>query len=122
MYYTYILQSLSTGRYYFGSTSDTDKRLKYHNSGKVRSTKAYRPWKIIYTEEYTSKTEAIQREHFFKSIDGYNWLNAAVLRRRSPFGIPKGSLREKPLRMQVLLGFESLSLRFFNKKPRILRI
>ena len=86
MFYTYVLESLSTARHYFGSTSDLQKRLKYHNSGKVRSTKAYRPWKIIYFETFESKTEATKRELFFKSIDGYNWLNAAVLSRRDPFG------------------------------------
>jgi putative endonuclease len=81
MFYTYVLKSLSTGRHYYGSTSDIKKRLKYHNSGKVRSTKAYRPWEIIYYEIFETKTEAMKRELFFKSIDGYNWLNAAVLRR-----------------------------------------
>jgi len=43
MFFTYVLKSLSTGRHYYGSTSDIEKRLKYHNSGKVRSTKAFRP-------------------------------------------------------------------------------
>ena len=74
MYYTYILQSLKSKRYYYGSTSDLEKRLKYHNAGKVRSTKAFRPWIIHYYETYSSKSEALKRERYFKSIDGYNWL------------------------------------------------
>ena len=49
-------------------------RLKRHNQGKVRSTKAYIPWKVVYTEEYQTKSEAYQREMFFKSIDGYQFL------------------------------------------------
>jgi putative endonuclease len=51
-----------------------EKRLKRHNQGKVKSTKAYKPWKVIYTEEFSTKSEAFQREMFFKSIEGYKYL------------------------------------------------
>ena len=51
-------------------------RLKRHNRGKVRSTKAYIPWKVVYTEEFQTKSEAYQREMFFKSIDGYQFLKS----------------------------------------------
>jgi len=74
MYYSYILKSQKTGRYYYGSTSDLEKRLKYHNSGKVKSTKSGRPWIIHYYEEFESKSEAFSRERFYKSIDGYRFL------------------------------------------------
>ncbi len=40
----------------------------------MRSTKHRRPFEIIYYEEFENKTDAIRREKFFKSIDGYNWL------------------------------------------------
>ncbi len=53
---------------------DLTKRILAHNSGKVRSTKSGRPWKIHYTEEYETKSEVIKRELFFKSIEGYNYL------------------------------------------------
>jgi len=74
MYVVYVLKSLVTGRNYYGHTGDLPKRLKDHNSGKVRSTKAYKPWKVIYTEEYATKSEAYQRELFLKSIAGYKFL------------------------------------------------
>ncbi|MBI5541468.1 MAG: GIY-YIG nuclease family protein [Bacteroidia bacterium] len=73
-HYTYILKSTLNGRHYYGSTCNLENRLKYHNSGKVKSTKAYKPWVIHYLEEYETKTEAIKREFYFKSIDGYNYL------------------------------------------------
>ena len=72
--YTYILQSKANQRFYYGSTQDLDQRLKAHNSGKVRSTKAHRPWAVYYVEEFETKSEAFKREQFFKSIEGYNWL------------------------------------------------
>lgn len=53
-----------------------DSRLKRHNQGKVRSTKAYIPWAVIYTEQFKTKSEAYQREMFFKSIDGYQFLKS----------------------------------------------
>ena len=74
MFYTYILQSENDRRYYYGSTSDFNNRLKSHNYGKVRSTKHRRPLKLIYLEEFPTKKETIQREFFFKSKAGYAWL------------------------------------------------
>ncbi|MEM1323849.1 MAG: GIY-YIG nuclease family protein [Bacteroidota bacterium] len=74
MYFTYILKSTINNRYYYGHTKDLQARLKAHNAGKVRSTKAFRPWEIHYVEQWQSKAEAYRRELFFKSIDGYNFL------------------------------------------------
>ena len=76
MFFAYIIFSQSTGKYYFGHTHDLEKRLKAHNAGKTRSTKAGRPWILHYSEAFETKSEAYKREMFFKSIDGYNWLKA----------------------------------------------
>ncbi len=67
MYYTYILKSEKKDRFYIGSTGNINNRLKKHNSGSVKSTKAYRPWKIVYLEEYETNTEARRRENEIKS-------------------------------------------------------
>ena len=67
MFYIYILQSLKNGRYYVGSCEDISKRLHRHNSGLVKSTKFYLPWKIVYTEEYKTLIEARKREYQVKS-------------------------------------------------------
>ncbi len=74
MFYAYILKSEKDGGYYFGSTSNLENRLKTHNAGKVRSTKGRRLWKLHYFEKYNYKQEAMKRERFFKTINGYNWL------------------------------------------------
>ena len=71
-YKGYILKSLSKNKYYIGSTEDLTNRLNYHNSGKVRSTKAFRPWEIIYFEKRNTKSEALKREKQIKSYKGGN--------------------------------------------------
>ena len=78
-HFVYVLRSLKSGRRYIGSTSDLTKRLQNHNAGKVRSTKFYRPYEIIYREVFPTKTEALKREKFFKTIDGYNFLKSLNL-------------------------------------------
>jgi putative endonuclease len=66
MHYVYIVQSQIKNWKYIGVTEDLEKRLLLHNSGATKSTKPYRPLKLIYTEEFTSKTEALRRELFLK--------------------------------------------------------
>ena len=60
-YYLYIIAS-EKGRRYIGISENPDVRLLRHNAGFVRSTKGYRPWKIIYREVFSSKTDARKRE------------------------------------------------------------
>ncbi|MBU4305212.1 MAG: GIY-YIG nuclease family protein [Candidatus Omnitrophica bacterium] len=79
----YILKSKKDGNIYTGSTTDIEKRLRYHNSGKVRSTKARRPLDLIYTEECQTRTQARQRENFLKSGQGRKWIEEEILKRRS---------------------------------------
>jgi putative endonuclease len=74
MFFAYILKSEKDNSYYYGSTSDLEKRLLNHNKGKVRYTKGKMPWKIHYYESFASKSEAYKREMFFKSIEGYRFL------------------------------------------------
>ncbi len=76
VFYAYILKSLKNNTYYYGHTSDLDKRVKQHNLGKTPYTKNLRPWVLHYFESFVVKSDAIVREKFFKSIDGYNWLKS----------------------------------------------
>jgi putative endonuclease len=79
MYFTYILKSVKDGTYYYGSTSNVEKRLKNHNAGKSRYTKGHRPYVVHYTERFSVRSEAMARERYFKTIDGYNWLKANLI-------------------------------------------
>jgi len=76
MFYTYILKSLKDKSYYYGSTNKIENRIKVHNSGKVRYTKGHIPYELHYFETFKTRKEAITRERFFKTIDGYLWLKS----------------------------------------------
>ena len=71
MYFTYILQSESTGRYYVGSTDNLDRRVAQHNDPDYKGSKTTKrfkgPWKLVYTESSQTRAEAMSREREIKS-------------------------------------------------------
>lgn len=66
MHYVYVLESSINKDLYVGFTSNLKSRLKLHNLGRVRSTKAYKPWSLIYYEAFKSKFDATKRERELK--------------------------------------------------------
>jgi|SRR3989344_6038186 len=70
MYFVYILKSKKDNGFYIGCTSNLQKRIEMHNSGKTQSLKHRRPLEIIYIEEYTDSSRAYQREKEIKSFKG----------------------------------------------------
>ncbi len=71
MYIVYALYSPKYNKIYIGFSSDLDERMISHN---VKGTKGwtikYRPWKLVYTETYKTKKEAMKREQQLKSAKG----------------------------------------------------
>lgn len=51
MYFVYVLKSEVDGRLYKGLTQNIENRLKEHNNGKMKSTKGYIPWVLVYHEK-----------------------------------------------------------------------
>lgn len=66
----YVLLSASDKKTYVGSTNDLDRRLRQHNSGKVKSTKHRIPLSILFTEVFPTLSEARKREVWWKSGAG----------------------------------------------------
>jgi putative endonuclease len=79
-YFVYILESEIDGRLYKGQTSDIEKRLTEHNSGKTKSSKGYKPWKLVYFERYETRDEALLREKYFKTGRGREFLKHILLK------------------------------------------
>jgi putative endonuclease len=78
-HFLYILRSVQRGRYYIGSAEDPEFRLGEHNQGKVDSTRAYRPWEIIYLEEYETRSQAYARERYVKAQKSRVWIETELL-------------------------------------------
>jgi putative endonuclease len=63
MYTVYILYSAISDKYYVGFTGDTiEERLRKHNSHHKGFTGKFGDWKIVFTEQYQQKEEAMKRE------------------------------------------------------------
>jgi putative endonuclease len=71
----YILYSKKSDVFYKGYTTDLIQRFKSHNELATKGyTIRHRPWKVVHVEFYNSEREAKQRENFFKSGAGRNWI------------------------------------------------
>jgi len=84
MFTVYVLQSLTTGKLYTGQTDNFQRRLDEHNLGFSTYTKGRGPWKCIYSEIYSTRSEAMGREKFLKSGQGREWLYKTLKIRVSP--------------------------------------
>jgi putative endonuclease len=73
MFFVYVLHSVTFDRYYVGVTSNLEQRLNKHNSGHVKSTKAFVPWMVVLNENFNSREEARKRELYLKSAAGRRW-------------------------------------------------
>ena len=71
MFSVYVLYSPGYDKIYVGYTSNLEQRLLSHNKlGKKGWTIKYRPWELVFTEEYENKSEALRREKQLKSAKG----------------------------------------------------
>ncbi len=66
-YIVYILKSEVDGSFYVGYTSDIQRRVEQHNSGRSSYTSRKIPWKLVYTEVFEHKSDALKREKFLKA-------------------------------------------------------
>ena len=68
MNFVYILKC-SDNSLYTGWTTNLEKRLKAHNSGKgAKYTRARLPVEIVYFEEFEDKIDAMKREYAIKKL------------------------------------------------------
>ncbi|MBI5787052.1 MAG: GIY-YIG nuclease family protein [Candidatus Niyogibacteria bacterium] len=73
-YVVYAISSLFKNYIYVGQTSNLERRLKQHNEGQERTTRPYKPFKLIHKEECTDRPSARLREKFLKSGVGKEFL------------------------------------------------
>ena len=73
-WYVYILKC-SNASIYVGYTSDIERRIIEHNSGKVHNTKDKRPVVLVTSIAFTNKYQAIFFEKYLKSGSGIAFRN-----------------------------------------------
>jgi len=73
MFFTYILYSLKSGKYYIGSTNNLLRRFHEHQHNQEAATKNHGPWEMVYWESCVTLSQARRRELYLKSGAGYRW-------------------------------------------------
>ncbi len=75
MFTTYVLFSERYDKIYIEYTSDLESRLLSHNTLATKGwTIKFRPWKLVYKEEFETKKEAMIREKQLKSAKGREFI------------------------------------------------
>jgi len=87
-FHVYILRSESTGQFYIGHTNDLVRRIEQHNdpkySGSKHTKRSKGPWYCVYSEEFNSRSEAMEREKQIKRYKSRKAIEQLILNRQSP--------------------------------------
>jgi putative endonuclease len=75
MFHVYVLRSETTRRRYVGSCEDVGERLQRHNAGDSKATQHGIPWKLLHTEKFATRGEALRQERYFKTGRGRDELD-----------------------------------------------
>ncbi len=67
MFYTYILQSTTSGRLYIGQTNNLEDRIFRHNTNLNKATKGKGPWVLLYAKTFETRSESVHLETTIKA-------------------------------------------------------
>ena len=83
MFTTYVLHSETHDKIYIGFTSNLEQRLLSHNQLATKGwTIKFRPWELIYKEEFETKSQAMKREQELKSFQGRQFIRSLIEKHR----------------------------------------
>ena len=77
-YYVYAIYNQDKSYIYVGLTDNLQRRINQHNKGYNRTTKPYKPFKILTTEKFGNRKEARKREKYLKSGCGKEYLKKLI--------------------------------------------
>lgn len=78
MHQVYAIKSISRNYIYIGMTSNLDRRYGEHNAGREKTTKPYSPFKLIYSEAFSTRAKARLKEKQLKSGFGKEFLKTLI--------------------------------------------
>jgi len=76
MFFVYALKSDIRNYIYVGLTDNVERRFSQHNSGYEKTTKPYRPFKLLLVESFSTRELARSREKYLKSGVGKEYLKS----------------------------------------------
>ena len=77
-YFVYAISSLKYKYIYVGLTKNLDERYTRHNNGREKTTRFYKPFRMIYSERTRDLKVARIREKYFKSGVGKQYLKELI--------------------------------------------
>jgi len=82
-YHVYVLLN-PDGKTYVGQTSDLARRVAQHNDPSFRLTLHTKrhsgPWRLVHSEEFATRADAIRRERQLKTGKGRDWMRRELSR------------------------------------------
>ncbi len=57
---------------------DIERRLQEHNAGLSNYTSKHIPWELVFFEEFSTRTEALEREKWYKTGAGRDWIKKQI--------------------------------------------
>ena len=73
-FHVYILESETTGKWYYGFTEDINQRVADHQSNRAGFTRYKGPWKLIFNKSFNNKPEALSFERYIKNCKNKNFI------------------------------------------------
>ena len=82
-FYVYVLANKERRKIYIGQTDNIEKRLARHNrilpnKRDSFTSKMSGDWTVVYSEEYTTRKEAMKREKELKSYRGREFVKNKI--------------------------------------------
>ena len=74
MYFVYVIKSEIRKYIYVGLTNNLERRIDEHNKGYNKTTKPYRPFTLIHSEIFETRSQARIKEKYFKSGIGREFI------------------------------------------------
>ncbi len=76
-FFAYALQS-EEGYHYTGHAENLDLRLVFHEFHTTHYTKKGKNWRVVYSKEFATRSEAMKHEKWLKSGVGREWLTKNI--------------------------------------------
>ena len=79
-FYVYIIYSPLIDQYYIGHAENLNDRLFRHNNSGSKATKKANDWKLVYTEIFDLRSEAVKREIEIKKKKSRKYIELLIAR------------------------------------------